>query len=410
MISEAEIAALSARTAAFIPACRPLLEELVRARYQRVVYLGSGALKGLAREAALKMLELTDGRVIAAADSPLGFRHGPKTILNGQSLVVVFLCNDPHARRYDLDLIAELTRDAVAARVITVADAPVSGRAFDLVLPPAAGAPVATGSGAVPGVRALRPSTGHAAVAGAGHLPRYPQCRRHREPRRAGCHYLPMARAPLRRYLGVDGGGSKTAFVLIDEQGEVLGCHQEGPAYYLQTGMEPMRAMLARGILATLAQAALTPAAVDFAFLGLPSYGEDSKLLATLDAAAAPTLAAGRFRCGNDAVCGWAGALAGQEGINVVAGTGSMAYGEYGGRAARAGGWGELFSDEGSGYWVAREGLQLFSRMSDGRAPRGQSVPAASGNTSAWRRTWTCVRPSTAAAVASAPTSPHCRG
>ncbi|HEY2809503.1 MAG TPA: BadF/BadG/BcrA/BcrD ATPase family protein [Steroidobacteraceae bacterium] len=175
----------------------------------------------------------------------------------------------------------------------------------------------------------------------------------------------------MRRYLGVDGGGSKTAFVLVEESGRVLAAHQEGPAYYLQTGMQEMRAMLARGIQATLAQAALTPAAVDFAFLGLPSYGEDSSLLATLDAAAAPTLAPGRFRCGNDAVCGWAGALAAQDGINVVAGTGSMAYGEYGGRTARAGGWGELFSDEGSGYWVAREGLQLFSRMSDGRAPRG---------------------------------------
>ena len=99
----------------------------MRARFQRVVYLGSGALKGLAREAALKMLELTDGQVIAAADSTLGFRHGPKTILNAQSLVVVFLCNDPHARRYDLDLVRELRREAVAGRVITVADAPAAG-------------------------------------------------------------------------------------------------------------------------------------------------------------------------------------------------------------------------------------------------------------------------------------------
>ncbi len=106
-----------------------------------MVYLGSGALKGFAREAALKMLELTDGRVIAAADSTLGFRHGPKTILNGQSLVVVFLCNDPHARRYDLDLASELSRDAVAGRVVTVADAPADGRSFDLLLPPAAGGP-----------------------------------------------------------------------------------------------------------------------------------------------------------------------------------------------------------------------------------------------------------------------------
>ena len=70
-------------------------------------------------------------------------------------------------------------------------------------------------------------------------------------------------------------------------------------------------------------------------------------------------------------VCAWAGALAGDDGINIVAGTGSIAYGEYRGRSARAGGWGELFSDEGSAYWLAREGLRLFSRMSDGRAPRG---------------------------------------
>jgi N-acetylglucosamine kinase-like BadF-type ATPase len=69
-------------------------------------------------------------------------------------------------------------------------------------------------------------------------------------------------------------------------------------------------------------------------------------------------------------VCGWAGALAGSDGINIVAGTGSIAYGELGSRWARSGGWGELFSDEGSAYWIAREALTLFARMSDGREPR----------------------------------------
>jgi hypothetical protein len=63
--------------------------------------------------------------------------------------------------------------------------------------------------------------------------------------------------------------------------------------------------------------------------------------------------------------------IAGQDGINLTAGTGSIAYGEFKGRTARAGGWGELFSDAGSAYWIAREGLNLFSRMSDGRTPRG---------------------------------------
>ena len=135
-VTAGEIAALATRTAAWIPTCRPLLEELVRARFQRVVYLGSGALKGLAREAALKMLELSDGQVIAAADSTLGFRHGPKTILNERSLVVVFLCSDAHARRYDLDLVAELSREAVAGRVITVAAAQMSGaQPCDVMLP-----------------------------------------------------------------------------------------------------------------------------------------------------------------------------------------------------------------------------------------------------------------------------------
>jgi N-acetylglucosamine kinase-like BadF-type ATPase len=175
----------------------------------------------------------------------------------------------------------------------------------------------------------------------------------------------------VKTYLGVDGGGTKTAFLLIDESGRVLGAHTEGPAYYLEVGFEQMRAMLARGILATCAQPGIAPADITFAFLGLPAYGEDSRLLAALDASPSPTLDPDRYRCDSDAVCAWAGALACQDGINVIAGTGSMAYGEFAGRCARAGGWGELFSDEGSAYWIAREGLTLFSRMSDGRAPRG---------------------------------------
>jgi N-acetylglucosamine kinase-like BadF-type ATPase len=175
----------------------------------------------------------------------------------------------------------------------------------------------------------------------------------------------------MRTYLGVDGGGSKTEFVLIDESGRVLATRREGPAYHLETGVDALKAMLADGIRAILAQGAVPPADLTFAFLGLPAYGEDSRLHAILDAAASPTLPQERYRCANDMVCGWAGALGGRDGINIVAGTGSIAYGEYAGRCARAGGWGELFSDEGSAYWVAREALNLFSRMSDGRIERG---------------------------------------
>lgn len=175
----------------------------------------------------------------------------------------------------------------------------------------------------------------------------------------------------MKCYLGIDGGGSKTAFLLIDEAGNVLSSHTEGPAYYLEVGFTPMKEMLARGILATLKPVSLWPSSINFSFIGLPAYGEDSALLKALDTAASPTLQSERYRCGNDAICGWAGALSAQDGINVISGTGSMAYGEFKGRSARSGGWGELFSDEGSAYWLAREGLSLFSRMSDGRTARG---------------------------------------
>jgi tagatose-6-phosphate ketose/aldose isomerase len=90
--------------------------------YQRVVYLGSGALGGLARESALKLLELTAGKVISYFDTPLGFRHGPKAVLEGRTLAVVYLSNDPYTRQYDEDIAAEL-RAAIGADNVLVVDA-----------------------------------------------------------------------------------------------------------------------------------------------------------------------------------------------------------------------------------------------------------------------------------------------
>ncbi|MET0307455.1 MAG: SIS domain-containing protein [Sphingomonas sp.] len=98
----------------------PRMAALATRGFSRVVYLGSGPFKGLAREAALKLLELTDGALVTAFDSTLGFRHGPKTIVNGDTLVVVFVSNDPLTRAYDLDLIAELRADKVAGSVLAI--------------------------------------------------------------------------------------------------------------------------------------------------------------------------------------------------------------------------------------------------------------------------------------------------
>ena len=172
-------------------------------------------------------------------------------------------------------------------------------------------------------------------------------------------------------FLGVDGGGSKTAFVVLDGAGRTV-AEVIGPScYYFASGIELLDRVLTDGVTKATAEAGITPARLDHAFFGLPGYGEISADIPRLNAIARTLLGHDRFGCDNDMVGGWAGALAGRDGISVVAGTGSIAYGERRGRVHRAGGWSELFGDEGSAYWVAVQGLNAFSRMSDGRLPRG---------------------------------------
>jgi tagatose-6-phosphate ketose/aldose isomerase len=77
-------------------------------RPERAVFVGSGPLTFAAREAALKVMELSAGQIPALWDSTLGFRHGPKSFVRGATDIWVFGSNDPHTARYDQDLVAEL--------------------------------------------------------------------------------------------------------------------------------------------------------------------------------------------------------------------------------------------------------------------------------------------------------------
>lgn len=172
-------------------------------------------------------------------------------------------------------------------------------------------------------------------------------------------------------YLGVDGGGTKTCFVLLDAGGIVVAQQVLASGYYLQIGLDALAARIAEGTAAVLSQAGAASADIRHAFFGLPAYGEDPRVTPALDILPRAILGHDRYHCGNDMICGWAGALGGADGISITAGTGSIGYGERLGLAARAGGWGELFGDEGSAHWIARRMLNLFSRMSDGRLPRG---------------------------------------
>jgi tagatose-6-phosphate ketose/aldose isomerase len=84
------------------------LKNLAESDFQRMVFLGSGPLVGTARESHLKVQELSDGNVICAYDSFLGFRHGPRAIANKDTIVVYLLSNHCHAKKYELDLIRSL--------------------------------------------------------------------------------------------------------------------------------------------------------------------------------------------------------------------------------------------------------------------------------------------------------------
>lgn len=96
------------------------LQVLTDRSFKRIVYLGSGTLSGLTREAQLKVLELTAGKIATVFDSSMGFRHGPKSFVDDQTLVFVFVSNTPYTRQYDLDMLEELKSDGIAAAVTAI--------------------------------------------------------------------------------------------------------------------------------------------------------------------------------------------------------------------------------------------------------------------------------------------------
>ena len=98
------------------------IQKMVSLDYNRVIYLGAGHFFGLAHEAQLKILELTAGQVATMYESPVGFRHGPKSLVNEKTVVVVFGSTDSYTKLYDLDLVREVAGDEIARKVILLTD------------------------------------------------------------------------------------------------------------------------------------------------------------------------------------------------------------------------------------------------------------------------------------------------
>lgn len=98
------------------------IDDVLTFDFNRIVFLGSGLLAQLSHEGALKMLELTDGQVVTLHESSLGFRHGPKSILTDQSLVVLFVSQDEYTRQYDLDILRELAKADTGMKLVALTE------------------------------------------------------------------------------------------------------------------------------------------------------------------------------------------------------------------------------------------------------------------------------------------------
>lgn len=170
--------------------------------------------------------------------------------------------------------------------------------------------------------------------------------------------------------LGVDGGGTSTIAWLADSQGNVLGRGRSGASNVKAIGQDAARRALERAIRQAFADAATEPAPADVACFGLAGFDrpDDKKLI---EAWSEANQWARRLVLVNDGDLLLAAGTTQGWGIGVISGTGSIAVGKApDGRAARAGGWGYLFGDEGSAYSVAIAALRWIARTWDGRLPQ----------------------------------------
>ena len=128
VFDKADLAAKAEKVSTLIALSQEMLDsaeaiqKMVSLDYNRVIYLGAGPFFGLAHEAQLKILELTAGQVATMYESPVGFRHGPKSLVNEKTVVVVFGSTDPYTKLYDLDLVREVAGDEIARKVILLTE------------------------------------------------------------------------------------------------------------------------------------------------------------------------------------------------------------------------------------------------------------------------------------------------
>ena len=170
-------------------------------------------------------------------------------------------------------------------------------------------------------------------------------------------------------YLGIDGGQSHTEAVIADREGHILGRGSGGPSNHAEQpgGRERLRRAVIESVGSALKRGGVEPAIGDTVFAAAHcamTGGAQFK-----EEVISAILRARYLKVGHDAPAALAGATGGEPGLVVIAGTGSVAYGEKAsGESLQVGGWGHLFGDEGSAFWISLQAVRRAMRADDGLA------------------------------------------
>lgn len=171
----------------------------------------------------------------------------------------------------------------------------------------------------------------------------------------------------MKYFIGVDGGASKTAALVVDESGEPLGRGLAKGSNHLRVGIEEATRNIERAVNIALVEAGIAIRNVEYAYCGIAGSDHPAHRQKVIDSLQI-FFPRGNFIVDTDARIALTGAVGFGAGVVIISGTGSVAFGRNaGGDESRAGGWGPTLGDEGSGYWIAREGLSAIVRAHDGR-------------------------------------------
>ena len=170
-------------------------------------------------------------------------------------------------------------------------------------------------------------------------------------------------------YLGIDGGGSKTAALVTDEDGAPRGRGLAGGSNHLRVGIETATRNIERAVNIALVESGIAIREIEYAYCGIAGSDHPEHHERVVDSLKT-FFPRGNFVVDIDARIALTGAVGFGSGIVIIAGTGSVAFGRNErGDECRAGGWGPILGDEGSGYAIARDGLTAVLRAHDGRGP-----------------------------------------